>query len=154
MSGQDAPYDPYIPSGQGGAPQQQQGGNTRTQALQAVSCFHCWSFVFWQLKGLFVPGCLDADDVASCRSERERPKHDNATNERQLMAHTHSRYCAELRCNAFDDATRETRAQKKLHDPPGEECDSIPVAYTHYLTYSHLACSNTTTPMASDNGCY
>ncbi|KAI0413251.1 synaptobrevin [Xylaria grammica] len=35
MSGQDAPYDPYIPSGQGGAPQQQQGGNNRTQALQA-----------------------------------------------------------------------------------------------------------------------
>ncbi|RYC62915.1 hypothetical protein CHU98_g3299 [Xylaria longipes] len=37
MSGQDAPYDPYIPSGQGGAPQQQQqGGNARTQALQAL----------------------------------------------------------------------------------------------------------------------
>ncbi|RWA12068.1 hypothetical protein EKO27_g3021 [Xylaria grammica] len=36
MSGQDAPYDPYIPSGQGGAPQQQQGGNNRTQALQAL----------------------------------------------------------------------------------------------------------------------
>jgi hypothetical protein len=35
---QDAPYDPYIPSGQA-APQQQQGtgGNARTQALQAVS---------------------------------------------------------------------------------------------------------------------
>ncbi|RYP24211.1 hypothetical protein DL765_000706 [Monosporascus sp. GIB2] len=31
MSGQDAPYDPYIPSGQS-APQQ--GGNARTQALQ------------------------------------------------------------------------------------------------------------------------
>ncbi|KAG9258548.1 synaptobrevin-domain-containing protein [Emericellopsis atlantica] len=34
---QDAPYDPYIPSGQA-APQQQQqgtGGNARTQALQA-----------------------------------------------------------------------------------------------------------------------
>jgi vesicle-associated membrane protein 4 len=33
---QDAPYDPYIPSGQS-APQQQQGagGNARTQALQA-----------------------------------------------------------------------------------------------------------------------
>ncbi|KAI0189476.1 synaptobrevin-domain-containing protein [Astrocystis sublimbata] len=36
MSNQDAPYDPYIPSGQAGAPQQQQqGGNARTQALQA-----------------------------------------------------------------------------------------------------------------------
>ncbi|KAI1744658.1 synaptobrevin-domain-containing protein [Xylaria scruposa] len=35
MSGQDAPYDPYIPSGQGGAQHQQQGGNARTQALQA-----------------------------------------------------------------------------------------------------------------------
>ncbi|KAI1750457.1 synaptobrevin-domain-containing protein [Xylaria castorea] len=35
MSSQDAPYDPYIPSGQGGAHQQQQGGNARTQALQA-----------------------------------------------------------------------------------------------------------------------
>ncbi|KAI0808833.1 synaptobrevin-domain-containing protein [Xylaria sp. FL0064] len=34
MSGQDAPYDPYIPSGQGGGPQQP-GGNSRTQALQA-----------------------------------------------------------------------------------------------------------------------
>ncbi|KAI8627944.1 synaptobrevin-domain-containing protein [Xylariaceae sp. FL1651] len=33
MSAQDAPYDPYIPTGQAGAPQQ--GGNTRTQALQA-----------------------------------------------------------------------------------------------------------------------
>ncbi|KAI2627208.1 synaptobrevin-domain-containing protein [Xylaria nigripes] len=32
MSGQDAPYDPYIPSGQSGASQQ---GNSRTQALQA-----------------------------------------------------------------------------------------------------------------------
>ncbi|TRX90983.1 hypothetical protein FHL15_008188 [Xylaria flabelliformis] len=35
MSGQEAPYDPYIPSGQGGAHHQQQGGNARTQALQA-----------------------------------------------------------------------------------------------------------------------
>ncbi|KAI1114163.1 synaptobrevin-domain-containing protein [Nemania sp. NC0429] len=34
MSNQDAPYDPYIPTGPGGA-SQQQGGNTRTQALQA-----------------------------------------------------------------------------------------------------------------------
>ncbi|KAI1466529.1 synaptobrevin [Daldinia caldariorum] len=32
MSTQEAPYDPYIPSGQS-APQQ--GGNNRTQALQA-----------------------------------------------------------------------------------------------------------------------
>ncbi|KAI1766265.1 synaptobrevin [Hypoxylon sp. FL1150] len=32
MSNQEAPYDPYIPSGQA-APQQQ--GNARTQALQA-----------------------------------------------------------------------------------------------------------------------
>jgi vesicle-associated membrane protein 4 len=33
----DAPYDPYIPTGQAGAgaPQQQAGGNARTQALQA-----------------------------------------------------------------------------------------------------------------------
>jgi len=31
---EDAPYDPYIPSGQG-APQQQPAGNARTQALQA-----------------------------------------------------------------------------------------------------------------------
>ncbi|KAI1278973.1 synaptobrevin-domain-containing protein [Xylaria sp. FL0933] len=34
MSGQDAPYDPYIPSGQSGGPHQP-GGNPRTQALQA-----------------------------------------------------------------------------------------------------------------------
>jgi vesicle-associated membrane protein 4 len=34
MSNQDAPYDPYIPSGQS-APQQGAGGNPRTQALQA-----------------------------------------------------------------------------------------------------------------------
>ncbi|KAI0154234.1 synaptobrevin-domain-containing protein [Xylariaceae sp. FL1272] len=33
MSSQDAPYDPYIPSGQQGAGPQQ--GNARTQALQA-----------------------------------------------------------------------------------------------------------------------
>ncbi|KAI9904222.1 hypothetical protein N3K66_000751 [Trichothecium roseum] len=33
MPEQDAPYDPYIPSGQ--AAQNQQGGNARTQALQA-----------------------------------------------------------------------------------------------------------------------
>jgi vesicle-associated membrane protein 4 len=31
---EDAPYDPYIPAGQGGAPAQGQG-NARTQALQA-----------------------------------------------------------------------------------------------------------------------
>ncbi|KEZ39355.1 hypothetical protein SAPIO_CDS10048 [Scedosporium apiospermum] len=36
MVEQDAPYDPYIPSGQqGGQGQQQGGGNSRTQALQA-----------------------------------------------------------------------------------------------------------------------
>lgn len=36
MPEQEAPYDPYIPSGQQG--QQQQGqGTARTQALQAVS---------------------------------------------------------------------------------------------------------------------
>ena len=38
MATQDAPYDPYIPNSQqqqqGG---NQQGGNARTQALQAVS---------------------------------------------------------------------------------------------------------------------
>jgi hypothetical protein len=40
MPEQEAPYDPYIPSGQAGAQQQQgAGGNARTQALQAVSCF-------------------------------------------------------------------------------------------------------------------
>lgn len=40
MPEQEAPYDPYIPSGQAGAQQQQgTGGNARTQALQAVSFF-------------------------------------------------------------------------------------------------------------------
>ncbi|CAJ2503711.1 Uu.00g111050.m01.CDS01 [Anthostomella pinea] len=34
MSNQDTPYDPYIPAG-GQQGQQQQGGNARTQALQA-----------------------------------------------------------------------------------------------------------------------
>ncbi|KAL6857844.1 Vesicle membrane receptor protein (v-SNARE) [Amphichorda felina] len=34
MPDQEPPYDPYIPSGQS-APQQGQGGNARTQALQA-----------------------------------------------------------------------------------------------------------------------
>ncbi|KAH9889237.1 synaptobrevin-domain-containing protein [Xylariomycetidae sp. FL2044] len=34
MSNQDAPYDPYIPSGQAGGQQQQQGGNARTAELQ------------------------------------------------------------------------------------------------------------------------
>ncbi|KAM0556848.1 hypothetical protein ACHAPJ_005520 [Fusarium lateritium] len=34
MPEQEAPYDPYIPSGQQGA-QQGAGGNARTQALQA-----------------------------------------------------------------------------------------------------------------------
>lgn len=38
MPEQDAPYDPYIPSGEAGNQQQSgAGGNTRTQALQAVS---------------------------------------------------------------------------------------------------------------------
>ncbi|KAI1025867.1 hypothetical protein LB503_006835 [Fusarium chuoi] len=35
MPEQEAPYDPYIPSGQAGAQQQGAGGNARTQALQA-----------------------------------------------------------------------------------------------------------------------
>ncbi|CAM1501815.1 Fc.00g037990.m01.CDS01 [Cosmosporella sp. VM-42] len=35
MPEQDAPYDPYIPSGQQGSQQQGPGGNARTQALQA-----------------------------------------------------------------------------------------------------------------------
>lgn len=34
---QDAPYDPYIPSGQTAPQQDGAGGNARTQALQAVS---------------------------------------------------------------------------------------------------------------------
>jgi hypothetical protein len=39
---EDTPYDPYIPGGQGAAPQQQgAGGNARTQALQAVSLPLC-----------------------------------------------------------------------------------------------------------------
>lgn len=37
MPEQDPPYDPYIPSGQSAPQQQGQGGNARTQALQAVS---------------------------------------------------------------------------------------------------------------------
>lgn len=37
MPDQDAPYDPYIPSGQAEPQQQGAGGNQRTQALQAVS---------------------------------------------------------------------------------------------------------------------
>lgn len=37
MPEQDAPYDPYIPSGQSGNEQATAGGNTRTQALQSVS---------------------------------------------------------------------------------------------------------------------
>ncbi|GKT62674.1 LOW QUALITY PROTEIN: synaptobrevin [Colletotrichum tofieldiae] len=52
---EDAPYDPYIPSGQA-APQQQggSGGNARTQALQALRCF-CRredAFLFPLLDGL------------------------------------------------------------------------------------------------------
>ncbi|KAL3965040.1 hypothetical protein ACCO45_002044 [Purpureocillium lilacinum] len=35
MPEQEAPYDPYIPSGQAGAQQGGAGGNARTQALQA-----------------------------------------------------------------------------------------------------------------------
>merc|ERR1712169_10598 len=35
MPEQDPPYDPYIPSGQSAPQQQGQGGNARTQALQA-----------------------------------------------------------------------------------------------------------------------
>lgn len=44
---QDAPYDPYIPSGQTAPQQQGAGGNARTQALQAVSFLlpYC-SFLF------------------------------------------------------------------------------------------------------------
>lgn len=37
MADRDQPYDPYIPSGGGNAQGAQgQGGNVRTQALQAV----------------------------------------------------------------------------------------------------------------------
>ncbi|KAI1033637.1 hypothetical protein LB504_012676 [Fusarium proliferatum] len=39
MPEQEAPYDPYIPSGQAGAQQQGAGGNARTQALQAIRDF-------------------------------------------------------------------------------------------------------------------
>ncbi|KAI1157569.1 synaptobrevin-domain-containing protein [Nemania serpens] len=35
MSNQEAPYDPYIPAGQGFAPVGPSGGKSRTQALQA-----------------------------------------------------------------------------------------------------------------------
>ncbi|PNY30020.1 Synaptobrevin [Tolypocladium capitatum] len=35
MPEQEAPYDPYIPSGQAAASQQGAGGTARTQALQA-----------------------------------------------------------------------------------------------------------------------
>ncbi|UNI13802.1 Vesicle membrane receptor protein (v-SNARE) [Purpureocillium takamizusanense] len=35
MPEQEAPYDPYIPSGQAGSQQGGAGGNARTQALQA-----------------------------------------------------------------------------------------------------------------------
>ena len=34
---EEAPYDPYIPSGQAAPGQQGAGGTARTQALQAVS---------------------------------------------------------------------------------------------------------------------
>ena len=34
----EAPYDPYIPSGSNGAQGNGQNGNQRTAALQAVSC--------------------------------------------------------------------------------------------------------------------
>jgi hypothetical protein len=53
MPEQEAPYDPYIPSGQAGA-QQGAGGNARTQALQAVSCFFdvfIDALVFWTVLG-------------------------------------------------------------------------------------------------------
>jgi hypothetical protein len=38
---QEPPYDPYIPNGQAGG----QGGNSRTQALQAVSSNRFRDFV-------------------------------------------------------------------------------------------------------------
>ena len=39
MSSGQEPYDPYIPSGGGGGAAPGGAGNTRTQALQAVSLF-------------------------------------------------------------------------------------------------------------------
>ncbi len=45
---EEAPYDPYIPSGGGAAPTQQQQptGNARTQALQSVSSISVSAQVF------------------------------------------------------------------------------------------------------------
>lgn len=64
---EDAPYDPYIPSGQaaGGAQQQGAGGNARTQALQAVSCdaFLDRASLFSRWTGsLVAPDCPTPDD--------------------------------------------------------------------------------------------
>lgn len=39
MPADQEPYDPYIPSGESAPQQQGNGGNARTQALQAVSLF-------------------------------------------------------------------------------------------------------------------
>jgi hypothetical protein len=53
MADRELPYDPYIPSGgQGGAPAQQNGGNQRTAALQAVSDTPYPSDHWYQAQGL------------------------------------------------------------------------------------------------------
>jgi hypothetical protein len=45
MADREQPYDPYIPSGSGNAPQT--GGNQRTAALQAVSIPGTPSLLWW-----------------------------------------------------------------------------------------------------------
>ncbi len=55
---EDAPYDPYIPSGQ--AAPAQGAGNARTQALQAVSLSPIATCVFAMV---FAPDCEALDGV-------------------------------------------------------------------------------------------
>lgn len=59
----EAPYDPYIPSGSNGAQGNGQNGNQRTAALQAVSCtprsLDPWRYPFHQTIAFTWPGpCL------------------------------------------------------------------------------------------------
>ena len=73
---QDAPYDPYIPSGQAAPQQQGAGGNARTQALQAVSLhvifccvapMGCAVMEVLRVCPYGIVACSDADANAACR---------------------------------------------------------------------------------------
>jgi hypothetical protein len=92
MVEQDAPYDPYIPSGQqGGQGQQQGGGNSRTQALQAVSYFLVMRFfsMLPQLQSLLFGMCMATATLVF---------EDARLHRRGYLFHGLASYCELLEC--------------------------------------------------------